>query len=344
MKAAVIREHGPQAAVLIEDIPAPQSGTGQVVVDVKAAALNHLDIWVRTTDRFDVAKPHVLGSDAAGVVREVGRGVTGWEAGDEVVVYCGLFCGRCEFCRAGQHSQCTTFGLLGATAPGTFAERLAVPAANLLPKPTLLSWAQTAALPVAYLTAWRMLVTRATLRPGETVLVHGVGGGAALAGLQIAKLLGAAVIATSSSDDKLRRASELGADHVLNYRDETDLASAVRDLTGGRGVDVALDTVGAATFGLDLQVLRRGGRVVLCGVTTGAEAQINLQTVYWNQLNILGSTCGTLDEFRLLLQACETGRLAPVIDATYPLDQAAEATARLESGEQFGKIVLAVNG
>lgn len=314
---------------------------GEVVVDIRAAGLNHLDIWVRKGGRAKLSFPHVLGSDAAGVVAEVGPGVTQWKAGDEVVVVPGLSCGGCEACRRGEQSECESFGIIGLSRPGVFAERAVVPAANLLPKPPELTWEEAASLGIAYSTAWRMLFARARLRPGESVLIHGIGGGVAIAALQFATLAGARAIVTSSSDEKLRRATELGAAHGINYR-AANVAEAVRELTGGRGVDVSVNTVGAAAWPIDFAAARKGGRIVLCGVTTGAEAPTNLQALYWNQLDVLGSTFASHEDFRLMLRTVEAAGLKPVIDSVFPLDQARDAMGRMERGEQFGKIVLRI--
>lgn len=341
MKAVVIREHGGLNCVHLEEIPDPQPARGQAVVEVRAAAVNHLDIWVRKGGRgLPPPFPHVLGSDAAGVVAQLGDGVESLAVGEEVVLNPGLSCGSCEFCNRGEQSECASFGIVGLSCPGTFAEKVAVPASNLVPKPQHLSFEEAAALPLAHLTAWRMLSTRARLEPGETVLIHGIGGGVALAGLQFARLIGARTIVTSSSDEKLARAGALGADHTLNYRTERDVVSRVREITGGRGVDIAFDAVGAATWSENISAVRRGGRIVLCGVTTGAVAETELQKVYWNQLTILGSTMGSRDDFRQMLLAVTEAKLKPVIDSVHALDRVRDAIARMENAEQFGKIVL----
>lgn len=342
MKAARIHEHGGVDAIHVDDVEEPLAGADEVVVEVRASALNHLDIWVRTSERFQLPMPHIIGSDAAGVVRRVGEQVRGVEVGQEVIVNPALSCGRCEFCRRGEQSLCSSFAIVGASRSGTFAERVAVPARNVVPKPAFLSFEEAAALPIAYVTAWRMLMTRAGLLPGEWVLIHGIGGGVALAGLQIAKLAGATVIVTSGDNDKLSRAIDLGSDHTLNYR-SCDVASTVRGLTGGRGVDVALDAVGAATWGVDFAAVRRGGRIVLCGVTTGASAPTDLQALYWNQLTILGSTSGSDEDFRQLLAAMESARIKPVIDSVHSLQDVRQASRRMEEGGQFGKIVLKIS-
>ena len=341
MKAATIRKHGGPEVVQVEEITDPVPEDNEVLVEVRAAALNHLDIWVREGGRaFSLEMPHVLGSDAAGEVVGLGPNVHGVEAGDEVVIYPGLPCGCCEHCFRGEHSQCLSFGIVGATRPGTFAEKVTVPAANTRPRPEGLTFAEAAALPVAYLTAWRMLVHRACLEPGETVLIHGIGGGVALAGLQISELLGAEAIVTSSSHEKLQRAADMGAEHTINYLETEDVAEAVMDITDGRGVDVAFDSVGADTWGTNLRAVRRGGRVVICGVTTGPTAETDLQALYWNQISLLGSTLGSLDEFSQLLKTVETSGLEPVIDSVHSLEQTPQALEKMDKGEQMGKIVL----
>jgi NADPH:quinone reductase-like Zn-dependent oxidoreductase len=322
-------------------MPAPEPGEHEVVLDVRAAALNHLDIWVREgRPGLEVDKPRIIGTDAAGTISAVGPRVHGREVGDDVVLYPGLNCGCCEFCIQGQHSQCTRFGIVGVQRHGTFAEKVAVPASNVWPIPDNLDMLDAAAFPVAYLTAWRMLFTRAELVPGDTVLIHGIGGGVALAGLQLAGMSGAQAIVTSSSDEKLERARDLGAAHTINYRTSDDVADEVHELTGGRGVDIALDSVGAATWPIDLSAVRKGGTVVNCGVTTGAEAKTNLHQLYWNQLSALGSTLGSLAEFRKFLRAVEVNGLEPVVDTSYSLDDVREAMSRIEEGNQMGKILL----
>jgi NADPH:quinone reductase-like Zn-dependent oxidoreductase len=283
--------------------------------------------------------PHVLGSDAAGVVADVGEGVKSVAVGDEVVGYSGLSCGVCDMCRSGEQSECADFGIVGMSRPGVFAEKAVLPASSLFPKPASLSFEEASALPIAYTTAWRMLMTRARLRPGETVLIHGIGGGVALAALQFADTAGAEAIVTSSSDDKLARAKELGAALGINYR-TGDVVEAVLEHTNGRGADVSINSVGAAVWPLDFQALRRGGRAVVCGVTTGAEAPTSLRSLYWKQLSLLGSTMGSLEDFRLMLRTVHAAAIRPVLDSVLPLDQAREAMGRMERGEQFGKIVL----
>jgi len=344
MKAATIHQHGGLECVQVEDdFPEPEPGRGEVLIDVKAAALNHLDIWVREGSReLDVEKPLVLGSDAAGTVAGLGPETHGWREGDEVVLNPGLSCGCCEFCMRGEHSECSSFGVIGMTRQGTFAERVVVPAANLFAKPAHLSFTQAAALPLSHLTAWRMLASRAELQAGESVLIHGIGGGVALAGLQIAKMIGAETVVTSSSDSKLHRAREMGADHLLNYKEVDELADHVVEAVGGRGVDVAFDTVGEETWPVDFAAVRKGGRIVLCGITTGPIARTNLQQLYWRQLTVMGTTLGSHEDMRQLLRAVDVERLEPVVDSVEPLEHAQDAMRRMQERRQFGKIVLEI--
>lgn len=342
MKAAGIRNHGELEQLGLLDLPEPGCSPGEVVVQVKAAALNHLDIWMRK-GRAEVTLPlpHVLGSDAAGIVCGVGAGVDDWKPGDEVVINPGLDCGACEYCLRGEHSECRAFTIVGMGRHGTFAEQVVVPARNLQPRPLHLSWEEAAALPLAYLTAWRMLMAQGGLRAGETVLIHGIGGGVAVAALQLASLAGARAIVTSSSVEKLARASELGAAQGILYKGGK-VVEAVLEFTGGRGVDLVVDTVGAATWNINMEVLRKGGRSVHCGVTTGPHVEANLSTVYWKQLSIIGSTMGSQEDFRELLAAVNATGLRPVVDCVFPLDEARAAQGRMEAGAQFGKIVLTI--
>ncbi len=344
VKAARVHEWGGIENVGVDvDVPKPAIGPHDALVEVRTAALNHLDIWVRMGG-LAPNLPHTLGSDAAGVVAELGAeaSATGLKVGDEVVIDPGLSCGRCERCRAGEQSECAEFHLIGEHVDGTFAEYVRVPALNCYPRPRTLTWEESAALPLVFLTAWRMLMTRARLRPGEMVLVVGIGSGVSMAALAIARAVGAQAIVTSSSDEKLARATrDLGAVAGLNYRRQ-DVAKEARRLTGGRGVDVVVDSAGQATFGTSLRALRKGGRLVTCGATSGPKAEADIQRIFWNQLAILGSTMGSPREMREVLRLVESGRIKPAVDSVFPLDEAVRAQQRLESGSQLGKIVLRV--
>ena len=245
MKAVVIQEHGGPDKLRIEEVPEPEYSEDEVVLKVHSAGLNHLDIWVRKgRGGLNLPKPHIPGSDAAGIVVAAGANVTNVTVGDEVILNPGLSCGCCEFCNRGQQSECISFGIVGMSRPGTFAELLAVPSCNVWPKPSHMSFNEAGAFTLSHLTAWRMLMTRAQLKPDQTVLIHGIGGGVALSALQLANLTGAEVIVTSSSDEKLERASQIGAAHTINYRTVEDVAQHVKDITSDRGVDIVIDTVG----------------------------------------------------------------------------------------------------
>jgi NADPH:quinone reductase-like Zn-dependent oxidoreductase len=330
--------------VRIEEVPEPKFADDEVVLEVRSAGLNHLDIRVRNgRGSAKLTEPRILGSDAAGVVIAAGSRVRGVSIGDEVILNPGLSCGCCEYCNRGEQSECVSFGIVGMSRQGTFAEQVAVPARNVAPKPAHLNFNEAGAFVLAQLTAWRMLMTRAQLKPGQTVLIHGIGGGVALYALQLTKLAGAEAIVTSSSDDKLSRASRMGADHTINYRTNEDVAQVVKDITSGVGVDVIVDSVGAATWPIDFSAVRRGGKIVLCGVTSDAEAVTDLQALYWNQLTIMGSTMGSNEDFYQMVKAVTAAKLRPVIDSVMPLENAKDAMVRMETAEQFGKIVLEVS-
>lgn len=347
MRACVLRAPGGLEQLEIIEVPAPDSapGRGAVRVALKAAALNHLDLFVLRGLPGAAPSPHILGADGAGTVTAVGPGVTAVAPGDPVMINPGIVDGTCANCRAGEHSLCTTYRLLGEHLSGTFAEAITLPARNVIRIPVLtppLSWAEAAAFSLVHLTAWRMLRTRARLDAGETVLIWGVGGGVALAALGIAKLAGARVIVTSSNDAKLDRARALGADLALNHRTQP-VAAEVRRATGGLGADVVLDSVGAATWAESLRALRPGGRLVTCGATSGPEVATDLRRVFWHQFTILGSTMGNDAEYAAVTRELGRGRLHPVLDRVYPLAEARAAFERLERGAQLGKLVLATD-
>ena len=340
MKAIAIREHGGPEVVKVEDLPDPRPGPGQVLVAVKAAALNHLDLWVRKGwPGLKLAFPHVLGSDVAGVVEAVGPGVEGSRPGDAVVLNPSLGCGRCERCLSGRENLCRSFAILGEHVSGGMAERLAVPARNVLPKPARLSFEEAAAVPLTFMTAWHALVERARVRPGETVLVHAAGSGVGVAAVQIAKLLGARVIATAGSAAKLEKARALGADEAVDYEAQDFLAEAKR-LTDRDGVDVVFEHVGKKTWERSLLAAGIGGRIVTVGATTGHDPATDLRHVFFRQLSILGSTMGTAGDLLQVLRFVGEGRLRPVVDRTLPLAEARAAQALLADRAQFGKIVL----
>jgi NADPH:quinone reductase-like Zn-dependent oxidoreductase len=340
MKAAAIRAHGGPEAVELLDLPEPQAGPGEAVVRVKAAALNHLDIWVRKGwPGLKLHFPHVLGSDVAGVVESVGAGVAGWKAGDEVVVNPSIGCTRCERCLAGQENLCRSFVILGEHVSGGQAGALAVSARNLLPKPKNLSFEQAAAVPLTFMTAWHAVAVRAALRPGETILVHAAGSGVGVAAVQIGKLLGARVIATAGSPAKLEKARALGADEVIDY-EQQDFLAEVKRLTGKRGVDVVFEHVGKTTWEKSLLAATVGGRVVTVGATTGYDPPTDLRHVFFRQLSLLGSTMGTAAELLQVLTFVEQGKLRPVVAEVLPLAEVRKAQGLLSDRALFGKVVL----
>ena len=343
MKAVLLpRYGGPEVLEYVEDRPQPVPGPDEVLLHVHAASLNHLDLTVRRgLPTLKLTLPHVLGADVAGEVAQLGAGVTGFEPGDRVIANPGLTCGRCEFCLAGDDSLCPEYRILGEHVPGTYTEYVAVPARNLLPIPVDMDWVTAAAAPLVFMTAWRALVTRAAIRPGEDVLILGAGSGVSTAAIQIAKLAGCTVYATSSSDAKLAKAKDLGADVLVNYK-EMPWSKAIWELTGKRGVDVVLDHVGEATFKDSVRTLRKGGRLVIPGATTGDMPPLDLRRLFWRQLSILGSTMADRREFEDVMKLVFMGRLNPVVDKVFPLREATQAHAYLERGEQFGKVVLRV--
>jgi NADPH:quinone reductase-like Zn-dependent oxidoreductase len=325
------------------DRPEPEPGPGEVRVRLKTAALNHLDLFVLGgMPGIPIGLPHIGGADGAGGVDAVGPAVAGIEIGAEVVFDPGLSCGHCDFCRAGEQSLCVNFGVLGEHNDGTFAEMVVVAADSVAPRPDHLSWEESAAFGLTYLTAWRMLMTRGGLRSGETILIHGIGGGVSLACLQLGKLAGCRVIVTSRSPEKLARARELGADEVLPADDQ--VARAVRSLTGKRGADVVVDSVGEATWMQSLKSAAKGGRIVTCGATSGPNPKEEIRLIFWNQLSIIGSTMGSRDDWRRLIAAVCSYQLRPVVDVVMPLAEGRTAYKRLEDAEQFGKIVLSIDG
>lgn len=340
MKAATIRSHGGLEALRIEDLPDPQPGPGQVVVAVKAAALNHLDIWVRRGwSGLILSFPHVLGSDVAGVVEAVGPGVDGPKAGDAVVVNPSLGCGRCERCLSGEENLCRRFSILGEHVSGGQAQKLAVAARNVLPMPARLSYEEAAAVPLTFMTAWHALVRRARLRVGETVLVHAAGSGVGVAAVQIAKLLGARVIATAGSDAKLEKAKALGADEVVNYETQ-DFVKEVKRLTDRKGVEVVFEHVGKKTWEKSILAAAVGGRITTVGATTGFDPLTDLRHVFFRQISILGSTMGTAGDLLEVLRFVGEGKLRPVVDRVLPLAEVRKAQELLSERAQFGKIVL----
>ena len=343
MQAIVLREHGGPEVLRAEALPIPEPGPGEVRVRVRAVALNHLDIWVRRGGpAFHLEYPHRLGADIAGTIDAVGPGVDAKAAGAvgaKTVVQPGLSCGRCAACLGGQDNLCRHYRILGENTQGGYAEYLVVPAVNLAPYPERLDFAHAAASLLPFLTAWQMVVRKARVAPGDTVLVHGAGSGIGVAAIQIAKLHGARVIATAGSAAKLERAKALGADVTVDYTTQ-DFAAACRADTGKRGVDAVIEHVGGDVFAASIKAVRAGGRIVTCGATAGFHPAIDLRHIFFRQIEVLGSTMGSKADLLAVLRHVAAGRLQPVVHQVLPLDRAAEAHRALEAREAFGRIVL----
>lgn len=341
MKTVRIYKHGGVDQLRYEDAPEPAlPAPGEVIVKLENAGVNHVDIWNRLGEAaIPIPLPHILGADGAGVVVAVGAEAKTIKCGDAVCLYPFTGCGQCEFCLTDRDFMCIHVIALGQRLEGTYAEYVKVAAENCFPIPAGLSFAEAAAFPLVFITVWRMLITNAKLTPGESIVILGIGGGVASAALQVAKRIGARVIVTSGSEEKLEQARRLGADHGIDYR-RADFAREVIAITGGRGVDVVLDCVAGENWQKSLTVLTQGGRLVTCGATAGGLADTDLSLIFKKQLQILGSTLGSREEFRRLIDFINATQLKPVIDRTFPLAEAAAAQRRMEEAKQFGKIVL----
>lgn len=341
MRAVFINQHGAEDVLEVGELPEPEIAANEVLVRVKACALNHLDIWVRRGIRgAELPMPHILGSDIAGVVERVGELVRNTKPGDEVVLSPGLSCMHCEYCLSGRDNLCARYSVLGAGARGGYAEFVKVPSVNVIAKPQNLSFAEAASVPLVFLTAWHMLGERISLKAGETLLVHAAGSGVGSAAIQIGKLLGARVIATASTGEKLEKARGLGADETINYQEE-DFLEAVRRLTNKRGVDVVFEHTGEATWGKSVRSLVRGGRLVTCGATSGFNGNLDIRYLFSRQISLIGSYMGAKAELLDVMKLVEAGKLKAVVDRVLPLEQAANAHRALENRAQFGKVVLA---
>jgi NADPH:quinone reductase-like Zn-dependent oxidoreductase len=346
MKAIRFHEYGGPEVLRYEEAPAPVPRPGEACVRLHAAALNHLDIWVRKGAREkNTSFPHIPGSDGAGVVESIGAGVGQWKAGDRVLISPGLSCGHCRMCLSGRDNLCPEYRVLGTREHGTCAEYVCVPAVNLQPIPDGLDFNQAAAVPLVFLTAWHMLLSLAKLTAGETVLVHGAGSGVGTAAIQISRLIGARIITTAGSDEKLALASKLGAHYCINYT-TSDFSEEVKRLTEKRGVDVVFEHIGGDVLRASIPLLARGGRLVTCGATTGYTIPMDIRYIFARHLSIFGSWMGgkaeLADVLKFFLPSAGDRKLVPVIDSVLPLSDCAGAHRRLEERNHFGKVVLSI--
>lgn len=343
MKAIYFHQHGGLEVLKYGDLPEPEPGYGEVVVRLRAAALNHLDLWVRRGwPGIRIAYPHIPGADGAGEIAVLGEGVQGWQVGERVVINANIGCGECEYCAAGLENRCTSWNLVGETRLGTYAQYALLPARNLLRVPDSFDLHRAAAAGLVFHTAWHSLIQRGQLRPGESVLVVGASGGVNTACIQIAKLAGATVYVVGSSPEKLRLAAALGADTLIDRQENPDWHKTVFQRTGKRGVDLVVDNVGS-TFPLSCRAVCKGGRILTVGNTSGPLVELDNRYMFAKHLSLIGSTMGTRQDFMAVMSLVFAGKLAAPLDRTYPLSDAHLAQERLESGEQMGKITLAID-
>ena len=338
MKAVRYHENGGPETLIYEEVPDPEPAAGEILVKVSACALNHSDLRHRSGG---VPPPHILGLDSAGEVAALGSGVTSPQVGEKVMIYPGVSCGDCEFCDAGQHNWCTNYELIGRRLEGGYAEYVVAPAVNARPIPSGMSYIEAASFPICISTAWRNLHTKGQIRPGDLVLIPGAGSGVSAYAIQIAKSSGAVVFTTTSTEEKMSKAKDLGADHVINYKTE-DVVKVVRKLTDGRGIDLVIDHVGEATWGQSLGSLRKGGRMVSVGATSGSHYPLNIFSFYGSEVTLMASSSHTPGDFNNGMRLVDQGHVKPVVDSVFPLNEASDAHRRLERGDQFGKIVLSV--
>jgi NADPH:quinone reductase-like Zn-dependent oxidoreductase len=345
MKAVYFNEHGDIDNIKVGEVKVPPVHSNEVLIESKYAALNHLDLFtIKGVPGLTLSMPHIMGSDGSGIIKEVGDEVSLCSPGDRVLINPGISCGKCFHCLAGKQNLCPDFVIKGEHIDGTFAEFFKVPEINVLKIPKDFSFVDVAGAPLNFLTAWRMVKSRANVQPNEYVFIHGAGGGVSSAAIQIAKLLGATVIATTSTKEKMDKAREIGADYVLNYIEEPNYSKTTyKEITNKKGVDVVIDSVGQATFNTSMRLLKPNGRLVTCGATTGPEVSVDIRRIFWNQLNILGSTMSNQKEFREVMELVFAKKLKPIVDKVFPIDQAAEAERYLQEGKQFGKVLLKIS-
>jgi NADPH:quinone reductase-like Zn-dependent oxidoreductase len=338
MKAVRIHEFGGPEVLRYEEVPDPKPRRDQVLIRVRACAMNHLDLWIRK-GLPGISLPHILGSDVAGEIIEVGEYVNGFVPGQRVLIAPMTFCNHCNYCTSGRQNQCAEFSVLGNRVDGGNCELMAVPAVNVIPIPENLGFNEAASVPLVFLTAWHMLVGLAGIRLGQTVLVLGANSGVGMAAIQIAKLFRARVIATAGNESKMQKARELGADHVIHHYQQK-ISAEVRNITGNEGADIVVEHVGAATWDESMKSLKPGGTLVTCGATTGPNVSIDLRFIYSRQLSLRGSYMGTMGELYAVLQHVFRGELKPVVDRVFPLSEIRAAHEYMEKSQMFGKIVL----
>ncbi|OVE75632.1 hypothetical protein BVX98_07240 [bacterium F11] len=345
MNAILFHEHGGPEVLKQEHLPDPVAQNNQVLVQVKAAALNHLDIWVRKgIPAYKVSLPHVLGSDGSGIVHSMGPEAEGVSEGDRVLILPAMYCGQCHYCQRGKENQCDQFHILGAKEKGTYGDLVLVPDENIIPLPENFSFEEAASFPLAYLTAWHMLMGRAKLSPSDCLLVVGSSSGVGLAAIQIAKWKGARVLALTTNETKKEKVKKAGADEVFLLKDNNTFSQWALDLTKGRGVDVVFEHVGPATWDSSLKSLARYGRLVTCGATTGPSVELDLRYMFGRDLSIFGAKMGTRKEFQELASLVFSGKIKPIIDKIFPFEAASEAHAYLENKHQVGKVLLSSQG
>jgi len=345
MKAAYFKSHGKLDNIEVGELDVPKIGANDILIETKFSALNHLDLFVvKGWPGLNLSLPHILGADGSGIVKEVGSSVTTLSEGDKITINPGISCGKCEMCLSGNQVFCSQFSIMGEHYWGTFAQYFKVPEINAIKIPDNYPLDKAAAAPLTFLTAYRMLKTQANIQPGQYLFIHGAGGGVASAAIQIGKYLGAIVIATTSTAEKIEKTKQLGADYVINYKKNKDYGKQVYvELTKRHGIDVVLDNVGQATFPTSIKLLRPGGKIITCGVTSGPFTKINITDIFWKHLEIKGSTMANQGEFREVMKLVFNEKINPIIDKVFPLDEAKEAEAYLETGNQYGKVLLQVD-
>ena len=344
MRATFINNHGDLDQIKVEDLQIPKINPNEVLVKTKFAALNRLDLFViKGWPGLNLSMPHILGADGSGIIEKIGSQVTTLAEGDKVTINPGLSCGKCHMCLSGNQVLCEKFSILGEFQNGTFAQYFNIPEINALKIPDDFPFDKAAAAPLTFLTAWRMVTTQAKLKPNEYVFIHGAGGGVSTAAIQIAKYLGAIVITSTSSQDKMEKAKGLGADYVINYKEMKDFSKYVyTELTKKHGIDVVIDSVGRQTFPTSMRLLRPGGRLITCGATSGPFVKIDITNIFWKHLEIKGSTMANQGEFREVMKLIFEKKLNPIIDRTFTLEQVKEAARFLEEGSKFGKVLIKI--